>query len=349
MTVKCRRKCDDIPAGQIQNKMENRVKKSESNFQYWRDGEGSRFGNSGFTLIELLVVIAIIAILAAILLPVLSRAKDQALGIQCMSNLKQLILAVKMYPDDNGGHFPPNPDYESSPSWVAGNMSGGISIGGPYTGPDATNSALLVNSAYSLVAPYVQTPTIFKCPADLSTWDGIPRVRSYNMSQSIGGTALGTLMDGSHIAGHWLSTGNASPPGGTPWKVYLKESDITGGLGPSDLFVLTEKNPNSINDATFSVQMPTSAADTEFISIPGNLHNGGCSFAFADGHAAVHHWRLPGIFPQPIWAITASTPTINGSPSGGWSGNVLHNPDVIWVAHSASGLASGAPAGTYQP
>jgi prepilin-type N-terminal cleavage/methylation domain-containing protein/prepilin-type processing-associated H-X9-DG protein len=338
-----------FPPVKHKNKMGNRSKNVKKDFRYWQDGEGSRLRNSGFTLIELLVVIAIIAILAAILLPVLSRAKQQALGIQCMASLRQLMVAVKMYPDDNGGHFSPNPDYESSPSWVAGNMSGGISIGGPYPGVDATNSALLVNSKYSVLAPYVSTPAIFKCPADLSTWDGIPRVRSYNMSQSIGGTALGTIVDGSHVAGHWLSTKNASPPGGTPWKVYVKESDITGGLGPSDLFVLTEKNPNSINDATFSVQMPTSAADTEFISIPGNLHNGGCSFAFADGHAAIHHWRLPGIFPPPIWNITASTPTINGSPGGGWSGNVLHNPDVMWMAHGASGLASSAPATTYQP
>ncbi len=279
------------------------------------------------------------------LLPALSAAKQRAQAVRCMSNLKQLMLAVKMYPDDNGGHFPPNPDYESSPSWVAGNMSQGKSIGGSYSGiVDATNSALLIDSRYSLLGPYVQTPSIFKCPADLSTFDGVPRVRSYNMSQSVGGTANGTLVDGSNIAGHWLSTGNATQPGGTPWKVYLKESEITGSPGPSDLFVLTEKHPNSMNDATFSVQMPTSAANTEFISIPGSkAHDNGCSFAFADGHAEIHHWLMPGIFPPVNWAITASMIPINGQNT---PFNVLHNPDVIWVAHHASGASGSVP---YQP
>lgn len=210
-----------------------------------------------FTLIELLVVIAIIAILASLLLPALSRAKQKGYAITCVNNAKQVSTAWVLYSTENADALALNPPRSPAGSWVLG------SFDWSSANTDNTNILLMMQGTMGM---YSKNPGIYHCPSDDSTVpnEGL-RVRSFSLNAFVG----------------------SQPYDPDTYKVFMKMCDFRF---PSDTFTFLDEHPDSINDGWFlPVLSPTDTKDWQ--DLPGSFHNGSCDIAFADGHAELHKWR----------------------------------------------------------
>lgn len=234
---------------------------------------------TGFTLIELLVVIAVIAILAAMLLPVLTKARERARGVFCLNNTKQLALACQLYADEHDQFLPYNigmngSSFRTPLNWVNNVMTWDLS-------PDNTNPATITEAS---LGAYISGATaIYRCPSDnvLSSmqhgagWS--MRVRSYSLNAMAGD------------AGNFSTNGfNINNPG---YKQFFKTTQIPH---PAEIFLFLDEHPDSIDDGYFLNKAAEYDWDgAEWIDLPASYHNNSSAFSFADGHGELHRWIEP--------------------------------------------------------
>ena len=285
------------------------MKKLDSTFE--KALPHSRNGADGFTLIELLVVIAIIAILAAMILPALSRAKQKTQGVYCLNNTKQMALAWNMYAGDSNDKLVCNLDGGNagkalaSPSWVAGWLDF-------TTSPDNTNVQMLINhDAYpygAYLGPYVKNPAAYKCPADKSVVrigaQSLSRVRSLSMNCYVGNPSR-----------TWTT-----PSRYTQCKTYAQIKS------PVDMFVFLDEREDSINDGWYA-----SDPDTrwQIVDYPASYHGNAAGYSFADGHSEIHRFKDPRTMPalKPGTLLPLNV-------------NLANDMDVLWMAQKAAGVAA---------
>jgi prepilin-type N-terminal cleavage/methylation domain-containing protein/prepilin-type processing-associated H-X9-DG protein len=224
-----------------------------------------------FTLIELLVVIAIIAILAAMLLPVLAKAKEKARTVQCLNNMKQMQLCYHMYLGDNNESLPLNFPSDPPQNWIQGFAQLDINT---------------TNIQNGVLYQYNKSPAVYACPANtkMVTWTqfgqtySAPQTRTCSIEYSMGGN------DAESANGPWTVGSHA----GLTIHSYSKSVQIRR---PTDKIVFADEAQCTLNDGEFFLADLETPFVNEWLNLPASRHGNGSTWSFLDGHTEYYKWH----------------------------------------------------------
>jgi prepilin-type N-terminal cleavage/methylation domain-containing protein len=270
-----------------------------------------------FTLIELLVVIAIIAILAAMLLPALSKAKCKANRTNCMSNKHQITIACAMYNTDWDEYLVPNAPATASQQYI-----GWCPKGEDWHNLDGNIEPSLYNT--NCLGPYVANCKVYKCPGDNIPSDNGPRIRSISMNPALVGG-----LDGMGPYGQAAVRDMTSMIGN--WKLFRKVNDINC-LGPANTWVFCDETMFTLNDGYLQCSLDTPG----YPDVPGKYDCGGNCFSFVDGHTEYKKWKYITNDPRTGLLNAPYAYNVRGPGAGISQNSSGLDPDWRWLREHTS-------------